>query len=441
MVIARYTKIASPTRLLWIGLIVWISFPFILSAQDCGTSGYMRGLYQKGAIHESDADFENWIGTLLKNSSRSKNSERSKSKSYRVQVVVHVIHNGEAVGTGANISNSQVFSQIDVLNKDFKRLNTDAALTPSDFLGVASGFDIDFVLAAVDPDGLPTNGINRVNGNRASWSRDEDELLKSLSYWPAENYLNIWVCDLSDFRGYAQFPQSTLPGVETSPTNRLTDGIVVGYRYFGSVDDGNFALNTNYNKGRTATHEIGHFLGLRHIWGDEDDCSGTDYVEDTPPQAGSTIGCPIHPQSSCPDENPINKMFQNYMDFTYDFCMNLFTQNQVDRMQIVLENSPRRASLLYPLIPEPLTYDFEKIFSPNGDGINDYWRWTNTLKYDGCRLTIFNRFGKPVYEKVSYDNSWDGRSSDGFILEAGPYYFVIKCDGTEDLRGGVRIIR
>jgi gliding motility-associated-like protein len=129
------------------------------------------------------------------------------------------------------------------------------------------------------------------------------------------------------------------------------------------------------------------------------------------------------------------------MDFTYDFCMNLFTQNQVDRMQIVLENSPRRASLLNPLSLEPLTYDFEKIFSPNGDGINDYWRWTNTLKYDGCRLTIFNRFGKPVYEKVSYDNSWDGRSSDGFILEAGPYYYVIKCDGTEDLRGGVRIIR
>jgi gliding motility-associated-like protein len=121
--------------------------------------------------------------------------------------------------------------------------------------------------------------------------------------------------------------------------------------------------------------------------------------------------------------------------------MNLFTQGQVARMRIVLENSPRRASLLVPLAIDNDVPMFEKIFSPNGDGINDYWRWSNTLDYENCKLLIFNRFGKLVFEMVSYDNSWDGRSSDGRVLEEEAYYFIIRCDGKKDITGGVRIVR
>jgi gliding motility-associated-like protein len=421
-------------------LFLILSF-FSSYAQECGTVEYNQDLRLKGVVQQSDEQFELWMKQQLNNTRQQDLIGRKRSEPYRIQVVVHIIHNGEAVGSGTNIPSAQVLSQIEVLNKDFKRLNNDAGNTPAEFLPVATSMNIEFVLATTGPTGTPTSGINRVQGTQTAWAREDDVALKSLSYWPAENYLNIWVCNLTGFRGYAQFPLSTLPGLEITPTNRLTDGVVIGHRYFGSSDYGSFSLVPAFNKGRTATHELGHFLGLRHIWGDETDCNGTDYVDDTPPQAANTSGCPTHPQKSCPKDNPMNEMFQNYMDLTNDNCLNLFTEGQVSRMQIVLESSPRRASLLIPLNPDPPDYEFEKIFSPNGDGINDYWRWTNTLKYEGCMLTIYNRFGKPVYEKISYDNSWDGRSADGYVLEAGAYYYVIKCDDAADIKGGVRIVR
>ena len=420
---------------------LFFSFSLPSFSQDCGTEEYMQWSRQSGRVRESNAQFEQWIKDRLFELNKTPAAIRRKAESYKVQVVVHVIHNGEPIGTDTNIPDDQIHSQIDVLNKDFNRLNADASNTPVEFLPVASAMNIEFVLATVSPSGTPTNGINRVGGTKNSWVRADDVELKALSYWPAENYLNIWVCNLQGFRGYAQFPLSTIPGVEVVPTNRLTHGVVIGYRYFGSSDYGDFDLNPAFASGRTATHEMGHFFGLRHIWGDEDNCSGTDYVDDTPPQSGNTSGCPSHPQKSCPTDSPVNKMFQNYMDFTQDACLNLFTTGQVDRMQVVLESSPRRASLLIPFDPEAPDYEFEKIFSPNGDGINDYWRWTNTLKYDGCLLSIYNRFGRLIYERTSYDNTWDGRSFEGYVLEAGAYYFVIKCDGEKDIKGGVRIIR
>ncbi|HEX7762213.1 MAG TPA: M43 family zinc metalloprotease, partial [Cellvibrio sp.] len=173
--------------------------------------------------------------------------------------------------------------------------------------------------------------------------------------------MNIWVTTLtSSYVGFAQFPVSSLPGLENSSNNRLTDGVVIDHTAFGTIDAGSFDLDPQFNKGRTATHEIGHFLGLRHIWGDDEDendrCIGTDYVDDTPNQQISTSGCPTTTRSSCTS----NDMYMNYLDYTNDACMNIFTVGQVNRMIAVIENSPRRVTLLTSpglLDPAPVAND------------------------------------------------------------------------------------
>lgn len=342
---------------------------FYAIAQDrCGTVEYNKQLKRRGLIPSDDRVFEDWLKSKM-TTLRASSSKRLKGPPYKIPVVVHVIHKGEAVGTGSNIPEAQILSQIAVLNEDFRRLNPDAVNTPSQFLPVAGSLDIEFVLAKRDPEGLPTNGIVRVQGSKDGWVLADQYELKAQSYWPAEDYLNLWVCDMVDnLVGYGQYPESNLPGIDNSSTNRLTDGVAVWYRAFGSLDDGNFDLSSNFNKGRTLTHELGHFLGLRHIWGDDSGaCTGTDYVEDTPNQATSSSGCPTHPRNSCGTVN----MFQNFMDYTQDACMNLFTKNQMDRVTTVLENSPRRASLLNsPGLSDPLAAErdlgLRSVISPTG---------------------------------------------------------------------------
>ncbi|MEO6106079.1 MAG: choice-of-anchor J domain-containing protein [Cyclobacteriaceae bacterium] len=337
---------------------------FRLNAQDrCGADDYNHLINPD--YQEKKLQFEKWLGEKIirRQSSR---TARAQAPPYKIPVVVHIIHNGEAIGVGTNLSDAQVLSQIKVLNEDFNRQNADAINTPAVFSSVAGSLDIEFILARRDPDGLATTGIVRVNGGRNSWKMIDNYTLKSKSYWPAEQYLNIWVCNLTDtFVGYAQFPESNLEGLEQSSTNRLTDGVVVWYRAFGS---GNFGLDPSFNKGRTLTHETGHFLGLWHIWGTYINCTDSDYVSDTPNQEGSTAGCPTHPLT---DNCGQVIMFQNYLDYSDDACMNLFTQGQTTRMMTVIENSPRRNSLLTSpglIAPDPLPNDLgiRRIISPDG---------------------------------------------------------------------------
>jgi hypothetical protein len=332
------------------------SVSFLSFAQErCGTVQYSKLLHSNPLLQK--IQFENWLAEqkLRRQSGR---QARQQATAYQIPVVVHIIHNGEPVGIGPNIPEAQVLSQIRVLNEDFNRLNADTVNTPPLFKDNAGSMDIEFVLAKRNPEGQATDGIVRVDGGQSSWTINDNYELKALSYWPAEDYMNIWVCNLSaGYAGYAQFPESNLEGLENSSTNRLTDGIVIWHKAFGSVDDGAFNLDPVFNKGRTTTHETGHFLGLRHIWGDEASCSGTDYVSDTPNQAGSTDGCPTHPKTDACGEVI---MFQNFLDYTNDECMNLFTEEQVNRMIIVLENSPRRKSLLTSpglLEPDPVPND------------------------------------------------------------------------------------
>ena len=328
----------------------FISF-FSTAQERCGTVEYSRSIhadYQKEKIV-----FENWLRDILMRQQTGR-TKRPLAPPYKIPVVVHVVHNGQAIGVGPNIPDAQILSQIKVLNDDFRRTNADAVNTPASFAAVAGGLDVEFILARQDPDGLSTDGIVRVNGGRAAWTMNDNYALKETSYWPAEEYLNIWVCNLDDeYVGYAQFPESDLEGLEDKQsTNRLTDGIVVHHRAFGSIDDGNFALDANFDKGRTLTHEAGHFFGLLHIWGDNNVCTDTDFVADTPNQGGNTDGCPSHPQT---DNCGQQIMFQNFLDYTNDACMNLFTQGQLTRMMAVIENSPRRNTLLTsPGLEDPL---------------------------------------------------------------------------------------
>lgn len=324
-----------------------LSIVLIGKAQKrCGTVEYMQMQRKLGKIRQTDEEFEQWLATQSRYLLRQQQA-RQQAGPYRIPVVVHIIHNGEPVGTGTNISDAQILSQLDVINKDFNRMNADATNTPPEFAAVAGSMDIEFVLALRDPFGLPTTGIVRVNGGRSSWLVSQENEFKALSYWPAEDYLNIWVLNLSGgFIGYAQFPVSNLPGLEDYQNGvAATDGVVIHYKAFGSSDYGSFDLEPAFNKGRTLTHELGHFFGLRHIWGDQ--TCGTDYVDDTPEQRNETVGCPAHP-SATTCTTTINKMFQNYLDYTNDACMNLFTQGQVQRMQLILDNPavPRRNSLL-----------------------------------------------------------------------------------------------
>ncbi|HMQ46473.1 MAG TPA: M43 family zinc metalloprotease [Saprospiraceae bacterium] len=252
-----------------------------------------------------------------------------------IPVVVHVVYNGN----NENISDAQVLSQINILNEDFRRTNADAANTPGVFAGVAVDTEIEFCLATVDPFGNPTNGITRTPTNVNSFSTNDNVKFNSTGgkdAWPRADYLNIWVCDISGgILGYAQFPGG--------PAN--TDGVVIDYLYFGDIG----TATAPFDLGRTATHEVGHWLNLRHIWGDGN-CNFDDFVTDTP-TAGSAnytgLPCTFPGPNSCNSgANDLPDMFQNYMDYSDDACMNLFTRGQSDRMRALFNPGGARASLL-----------------------------------------------------------------------------------------------
>ncbi|TVZ53181.1 GEVED domain-containing protein [Dokdonia sp. Hel_I_53] len=242
-----------------------------------------------------------------------------------IPVVVHVIYSN----SNENISDAQILSQIQVLNDDFRRQNSDADNTWSQ----AADTQIEFCLATVDPNGNATNGITRKSSSRTSWGTNDDMKRASqggVNPWNTSEYLNMWVCNIGGGTlGYAQFPGGS----------SATDGVVMGPQYFGTSDAGSgFYLSAPFDKGRTTTHEVGHFFNLRHIWGDSN--CGNDFVSDTPTHQSSNGGCPVG-QVSCSSTD----MVQNYMDYTNDTCMNLFTLGQKNRMRAVLEAGGVRSSL------------------------------------------------------------------------------------------------
>lgn len=230
-------------------------------------------------------------------------------------VVIHVLYSTAQ----QNLTDAQLQSQLRVFNEDFNRRNADTTQTLAVFRPVAASARIHFYLVEV----------NRMPTTHGPFANDDVHYTVRGGYdaWDASLYLNVWVCDLAD----GVFGYGTPPG--TAPEK---DGIVVDYQYFGRTG----TVAAPYDKGRTVTHEAGHWLGLKHLWGDVSGCGGDDGIDDTPPQENGSSGCQLD-RHTC----GVLNMVQNFMDLSSDGCMNLFTQGQCAVMRRVLFE--QRAGLIH----------------------------------------------------------------------------------------------
>lgn len=339
-------------------------------------------------------DFENALRGKIQEMELRRKAGRTQATLVTIPIVVHIVHNGENIGTGLNLSKAQVQSQIDVLNEDFRRKPGSNGFNTNP---VGADIEIEFCLSPVDEDGnlLTEPGIDRIRGANTTWSRDQIEgSLKPTTIWNPNIFYNVWTlkfgADEADVLGYAQFPdQSGLAGLNPTGGPASTDGVVIAFANFGSAEKGDFPVMTPpYNRGRTMVHETGHWLGLRHIWGDG--VCGNDFVDDTPTHRALNRGCPVT-KVSC--DGASLEMPQNYMDYSDESCMNIFTIGQKARMLAVMELSPRRKVLASSglcagtVVQDPPVADFtadkttvlrggEVVFTDLSSNFPSGWQWT-----------------------------------------------------------------
>jgi hypothetical protein len=260
-------------------------------------------------------------------------SRPSSTTPYIIPVVFHIIYTTSA----GNISDAQVMDQIAILNKEYPRQQADTVLTPAAFKPLAAGFNVEFRLATIDPNGHCTNGINRIYNTLSNCSFNDDDV-KALSYWPSTSYLNIWVVESMHYANSMSCvggAYATFPGGAAN-----LDGINIRGDLISNI--GTATTNSGWGnfKGRYLVHELGHWFNLRHIWGDA--TCGNDMVNDTPPAVTNNSGCPTFPHNpfnSCAGSGPDGEMYSNYMDYSNGPCLNIFTAGQVARMTACI-NSP-----------------------------------------------------------------------------------------------------
>ena len=319
----------------------------------CGTVEHNEQLRSIHPAVSTTVDFEKWMARRLSKIKRTQDAKPNSQnlrygiQQYTIPIIFHVIHNGESLGATPNIASQYIDAQLEQLNLDYANLSGST-------YGVAADTEIQFCAAKIDPMGncLAEPGINRIHRNTLNLNAPPynisyfDSTIKPNSQWNPDDYLNVWIGEVEQFPGFAQLPEATyLQGVYNNNGLAITDGCVINYSSIGSLTVP-FPSGSAINKGRTLTHEIGHFLGLRHIWGDTVGCSKDDYCDDTPAQSNGSAGCAIG-NDSCPNEPGLD-MVENYMDYSNDDCMHTFTADQRDRMLVVMDpqfGSVRRASL------------------------------------------------------------------------------------------------
>ena len=309
--------------------LIFLCIVLQVSAQrECATKVYTETLRKDKTTAARMDEAEHFATQQSRNFISGISGSQTKEKFIiRIPVVVHVLYNTAA----QNISDAQINSGIAALNRDFRKQNSDTVNTPARFKAAAADVEIEFQLATADPHGVATTGI--VRKPTSSFAFNMDDKIKFSAQggddaWDTKSYLNIWLGNTRRLLGYA-----TMPGGDAT-----IDGMVINYTAFGTINTA-----APYNLGRTAVHEVGHWLGLYHIWGDEP--CGDDFVDDTPKQGGYTSGCPSGIRSSC-SNSADGDMYMNYMDFTNDACMNLFTQGQKERMRAQFASGGPRNSLL-----------------------------------------------------------------------------------------------
>lgn len=342
-----------------IGLLILCLAPFTANSQNtpnnlrttprtCATEQYLETLeqLQPGAKVQQQKAREATLEQLRR---KPQGQALRQAGTITIPVVFHVLYNSPE----QNIPDEQILSQLAVLNADFGRTNADKINTPSYFELLAGDADIEFCMASTGPNGEMTNGITRTQTTATSFNVINNNIKRAdkggAPAWDRDQYLNIWVGNIADdILGWATFPGST--------TSSQYDGVVLHYQTIGTAP-----LNKSkweYNKGRTATHEVGHWLGLQHIWGSgNSSCSDSDDIEDTPNQREPNYGCPNETVLSC-NNGPYGDMWQNYMDYSNDACMNLFTKGQIAYMQEVL-NTTRSKLLVSVACTGGLRADFE----------------------------------------------------------------------------------
>lgn len=261
---------------------------------------------------------------------------------YYLPIVVHVLHNGESIGEGPNLAFDQIERQIEILNEDFRRKEGTRGFNDDPRGGDAR---ITFVLARQQPDGSPSDGVVRIDTSKFDVPNlgYHETNYAQFSYWPADQYINIWTTPLPLglaclVLGQATGPDTDLPGTDllSIPAPGEAEGILINWSHFGESN-----LDCQARFGRTLTHEMGHYLGLLHTWGGKD-CEENDFCEDTPPVDDTVFG--REPFAGCYGELV---MIGNYMNYSDDDVMNIFTNDQIDRMHYVLENHRGRNALLY----------------------------------------------------------------------------------------------
>jgi len=391
-----------------------------LAAQrNCASFSYQQEAFKKDPSLAAKAGS---IETFARQQINTSNRLDGAGTIIKIPVVVHILYHLPS----EKITDAQVQSQLTALNKCFRRQNADSNNTPARFKALAADCEIEFQLAISDPKKKYTSGIIRKYTPILRWESDDKMKFAAAmgdDAWDPKSYLNIWVCNLEQVAGYS----SVMGGPEN------LDGIVLGFQAFGTNN------SSEYNMGKTGVHEVGHWLGLKHLWGDTD--CGDDGIADTPKQAWYNIDCPSGIRITC-GNGPNGDMYMNYMDFTSDACMNLFTQGQKARMRSSFDPGGARNSILSskglntPLIFEsPLPEADPKWLEPRmypNPAINEL---TLDLSYDprwmGKTIFISNLQGQSVMNVVITSKI---QKIDLTKFKPGMYFLAAKKDDGESLK-------